>query len=474
MLKSSLYNHVKYNLKNPFRNVTENTLKNAMRNITGNTTRNTLKNMLCGFSFVCLCFAAGILFRCDTVFGYTYENQYGGAHIRYSASFIDGRQENGADGSIVAATNYTSGVPDTKFMKSFAASIDTSEIPSQTFGKIAYSLHRSNLGWSYGNHDGMVDNAGASYGAGLWAEGISLAMIGDATNPQNISNYYYIRYYGFMKQLSYGYYSCFGPYQQWWAAGGAYSGYWTGQGKQSNGALWAPEYIQSYSGTATNWVGTTGLCLPIVGFRATISQYPMSVYLDPMGGIWENEGVQTTSRVRLDNGSYVTGSVIDGLQPPTREGYDFAGWEFSCVKYTAGDAGSFQNQYPRAFVAPTCDYETNRILLGNAKQVTLKAKWIRRFQVVYHSQATGVSEDILDDNGGNGFSQLTGFTLRETPQDWGCVKIGQVTDTRAKNVSFSFTDSETGKKVTEDITASKMGWTWKPNRGKSDGVRILE
>lgn len=417
----------------------------------------------------------GLLGKKETVYAYTYENPYDGAHIDYTLSFIDGRTVSGRDGSVAAASNYTNGASDGKFLKSFRASIDTSQMQAGASGHVAYSLHRSNVGWSSGNYDAMIDDSNASYHAGQWAEGISLAMIGGENDVANISNYYYIRYYGYMKQLSYGYYSRFGPYQQWWAAGAGYSGYWSGQGCQSNGGMWAPSYICRYNGTATNWVGTTGLCLPIVGFRASLLRYPMTVYLDPAGGVWTDGSLSTTQKYRLDNGTYQTGGKLSGVSYPTRDGYDFAGWEFSYVKYGSADASSFQNQYPKCFVAPTCNYENGEISLGNAKQVTMKAKWVRRFQVAYLSQADDVSNDFADVNAGYGFSQMGSYTFLNAPEDWCHVALPQVKDTRALQVPTSYTNPETGKTTKEDITATGVGWSLLPNSGmKNDGTSFGE
>ena len=133
-----------------------------------------------------------------------------------------------------------------------------------------------------------------------------------------------------------------------------------------------------------NWVGTTGMGMPLTGFSCELRRRKGNLEVNPNGGTWNGSTNSTTLRYDTD-GSFT-------IKNPTREGYEFTGWTLTYTSAGgADDSNNYQapasNDYPHVGaiiytasqgrgVSVGKDLNSSKALyVGNMKNIALTANW---------------------------------------------------------------------------------------------------
>ena len=301
------------------------------------------------------------LIQQNEVYAYTYKNEKKES-INYTIMYKDGRTRPGRNGDSVYMLG-AGGFSDNVWMISLAASIN-----GDYSGNIEYKQHVNYYGWKNKASNGAwTDVIYQDIGIPVWIEAVSMKLSGE------VSNYYYLSYDCFTSPASWNY--ILNEWGEHRADGEAHTKYCDGQnegvwnrwvnGLECNGN---PNYSGSDDAAKYelgNWAGTYGYWLATSGFRASIYKFPCTVSIDANGGSFETNSVTGAADGTL---------IFDNV--PTKAGSVFNGWEFNYEFYGDYDS-SVRNQKPANNIAPSIRVSGSQttISMGNAKKITLKAKW---------------------------------------------------------------------------------------------------
>ncbi len=249
-------------------------------------------------------------------------------------------------------------------------------------GGIEYSLHTHNYAWTRTAKGGEylcgpIENSDKAYGSHAWAEAVTCQLY------NGISNYYYIDYYAKSTRCTYNYLDMWSEHkdmlwEQW------NSGENQQNKKQEPGKTMSEDTADMTNWNGQNWVGTTGMGMPLTGFTCELRRRTGTLEVNPNGGTWD--GKTDSSKITYDTDSSFT------INNPTREGYEFTGWTLTYTSAGgADDSNNYQapasNDYPHvgatiytasqgSGVSVGKDLNSSKILyVGNMRNIALTANW---------------------------------------------------------------------------------------------------
>ena len=250
-------------------------------------------------------------------------------------------------------------------------------------GGIEYALHTHNYAWTRTAKSGeyinsQIENSGRIYGSHAWTEAITCQLY------NGVSNYYYIDYYGKSTMCTYAYLLMWSENKtpslrdQW------NHGYEQQNQRQEPGKTMSEDTADMTNWNGQNWVGTTGMGMPLTGFSCELRRRKGDLEVNPNGGTWNGSTKSTTLRYDTD-GSFT-------IKNPTRDGYEFTGWTLTFSSAGgADDSNNYQapasNDYPHvgaiiytasqgSGVSVGKDLNSSKALyVGNMKNIALTANW---------------------------------------------------------------------------------------------------
>ena len=300
-------------------------------------------------------------------------------------------------------------------------------------GGIEYSLHTHNYAWTRTAHSGtylnsQLENGGKTYGSHAWVEAVTCQLY------NGVSNYYYLEYYGKSAR-------CTWDYLYMWSANKTSSLYdqWQ-QGNSKHNVVQYPGQIRYDAGAdmtdwnGQNWVGTTGMGMPMTGFSCGLRRRTGTLEVNPAGGTWNG----STSSTKLTY--YADGSFT--INNPTRSGYTFTGWTLTFTDAGGADeSNNYQapasSDYPHVgatiynasqgtgvFVGKDLN-SSKALYVGNMKNIALSANWTENIKTCtltinpnggsYDGKTTNSTKTMTYDssnNNGIGTPTRTGYTFK--------------------------------------------------------------
>ena len=253
-------------------------------------------------------------------------------------------------------------------------------------GGIEYALHTHNYAWTRTAKGGeyinsQIENNGRTYGSHAWTEAITCQLY------NGVSNYYYIDYYGQSTRCTEGYLYMWSEnktpslHRQWENGAGYHNQ------TQDPGKTMSEDTADMTNWNGQNWVGTTGMGMPLTGFSCELRRRKGDLEVNPNGGTWNGSTNSTTLRYDTD-GSFT-------IKNPTRDGYEFTGWTLTYTSAGgADDSNNYQapasNDYPHVGatiytasqgrgVSVGKDLNSSKALyVGNMKNIALTANWKKK------------------------------------------------------------------------------------------------
>lgn len=300
-------------------------------------------------------------------------------------------------------------------------------------GGIEYSLHTHNYAWTRTAHSGtylnsQLENGGKTYGSHAWVEAVTCQLY------NGVSNYYYLEYYGKSAR-------CTWDYLYMWSENKTSSlrVQWQ-NGEEQHNIVQYPGQMRYDAGAdmtdwnGQNWVGTTGMGMPMTGFSCGLRRRTGTLEVNPAGGTWNG----STSSTKLTY--YADGSFT--INNPTRSGYTFTGWTLTFTDAGGADeSNNYQapasSDYPHVgatiynasqgtgvFVGKDLN-SSKALYVGNMKNIALSANWTENIKTCtltinpnggsYDGKTTNSTKTMTYDssnNNGIGTPTRTGYSFK--------------------------------------------------------------
>ncbi len=250
-------------------------------------------------------------------------------------------------------------------------------------GGIEYSLHTHNYAWTRTAKSGeyinsQLENSSKRLGSHAWTEAVTCQLY------NGVSNYYYIDYYATPTRCTKEYLEMWSEVkgetlEKQWYKGASHQ-----NEKQTPGKVMSEDTADMTDWNGQNWVGTTGMGMPLTGFSCELKRRTGTLEVNPNGGTWD--GKTDSSQITYDTDSSLT------INNPTRTGYTFTGWTLTFTSAGgADDTNNYQapasSDYPHvgatvytasqgSGVSVGKDLNSSKALyVGNMKNIALTANW---------------------------------------------------------------------------------------------------
>ena len=250
-------------------------------------------------------------------------------------------------------------------------------------GGIEYSLHTHNYAWTKTVKSGeyvnsQLENSSKRLGSHAWTEAVTCQLY------NGVSNYYYIDYYANPTRCTFAYLDMWSEakgssLEKQWNNGADYH-----NKRQNPGKVMSEDTADMTDWNGRNWVGTTGMGMPLTGFSCELKRRTGTLEVNPNGGTWD--GKTDSSKITYDTDSSLT------INNPTRAGYTFTGWTLTFTSAGgADDTNNYQaptsSDYPHvgatvytssqgSGVSVGKDLNSSKALyVGNMKNIALTANW---------------------------------------------------------------------------------------------------